>query len=188
MLSRSLALCVLGVLLVVSACETPTAPSSAQRQYESLLRAPSWRLGAARDSTLGGALRWARSSSGFCCRGFRVAGSATEWTAIWDTLMLGLRPAPPPIPVDFATEMVVVALHGSAPTGGFSMTIQHVTRVRDTTFVLAQATRPDRECITTQAFTSPADARIVPRALPPTVLLIEARVFDCRTGTSRPDW
>lgn len=189
MLYKMLSVLVLTVVVAASGCESPSAPSLAQQRYESLLSETPWTLGAARDSVFRAGLRVdLRISTGFCCRGLRVATSPTEWTAIWDTVVIKGSPAPPPIPVDFATEMVVAALHGAAPTGAYSISIRHVTRARDTTFVLAEAVRPGRDCGTTQVVTSPIDVRVVPLAPPPTVLLVEHRVRDCRTGTTQPDW
>jgi PrcB C-terminal len=189
MLYKLLSVLVLTVVIAVSGCESPSAPSFAQIRYESLLTETPWTLGAARDSAFRSGLPVGlRIYTGFCCRGLRVATSPSEWTAVWDTVVNKRSPAPPPIPVDFATEMVVMALHGAAPTGAYSMSIRHVTRSRDTTFVLVEATRPGRDCVTTQVFTSPMDVRVVPQAPPPTVLLVEQRVLDCRTGTTQPDW
>lgn len=189
MLHRIVSVCVASAAIAVSACESPSAPSLAQQRFESLLAEAPWTLGAARDSAFAAGLRMdLRISTGFCCRGLRIATTPTEWTALWDTVAIKVSPAPPPSPVDFATEMVVAALHGSAPSGGYSISIRHVTRWRDTTFVLAEATRPGRDCGTGQAVTSPIDARVVPQAPPPTVLLVEQRVRDCRTGTSQPEW
>jgi PrcB C-terminal len=189
MLHRILSVGVVSAAVAVSACESPSAPSLAQRRFESLLLETPWTLGAARDSVFRAApLPLYLTSTGFCCRGLRVASTPNEWTALWDTVVIRISPPASPPAVDFATEMVVAALHGSAPSGGYSISIRHVTRLRDTTFVLAEATRPGRDCGTGQVVSSPIDVRVVPQAPPPTVLLVEQRVRDCRTGTSQPDW
>ncbi len=184
----------LGLLLVglsvASACEAPTDatnPTVSQAAYESLLASPSLTRSPELDSSFAVEYRPYRFRSGFANRGARVARSADTWTPLFDTLQRGSPPSPP-LAIDFAQEMVILALYGEEQTGGHVVRIRHVTLTRDTLFVLAERSRPGANCVVTQAFTHPTDARIVPTRRAPVIVLFAPFVHDCETGRNRPDW
>ena len=179
---------VFGCILVVAAlaCEAPTSPSREARRFAELASSPAWSLGAERDAAFLAAYR-GDDISGFFQGGWRVARSADRWSTLWDTLTWYYVPPPPPAAVEFGTEMVVLAIGGATANSGGRSTIAHVTRQRDTVFVLVRV-MTSKNCAGATAGFSTTDARVVPLAPPPTVFLVEQRVFDCRTMTSRPVW
>lgn len=168
--------------LGAAACADPTGSPSRSARFEALLQEPALAVSQARDSAFAEQFR---SWSGLGRAGLRTIRDNGAWLALWDSVTAFVAPQPPAPTVDFDTEMVVLAAHGTAPTTGYSIDITHVTAVRDTVFVLAERTRPGNDCFTGQALTAPLDARVVPRSQLPTVLLTEQYVFDCNTQRRR---
>ncbi|MBX3173734.1 MAG: protease complex subunit PrcB family protein [Gemmatimonadaceae bacterium] len=164
--------------LATAACSPSTSPSFSQPEVIELLAAAPFSLGAEREQEFRAAFGnpW---NTGYCCRGLRVARTEAEWSAIWDTIVAPLSPPPTPPAVDFASEMVVVALNGSTPNGGYSIEIRHVARLRDTTFVVTAAVRPGRNCVVSQVVTADVDGLVVPRAPPPAILVMYDEVRRC---------
>ena len=70
-------------------------------------------------------------------------------------------PVPPAPSVDFATQMVVVASMGQRSSGGFTISIEAVSENDQGILVRVRESSPGRNCIVTEAFTSPATLRIV---------------------------
>ena len=182
------------VVSVALSCGSPSEPASdaggaaAAARFAALAEAPAWTLGAARESTFSAAMFYRRETSDFVYAGARVARTSDRWATLWDTIV-STRFPPPALPVvDFAAEMVVLSAYGSKATGGYSIRIAHVTRQRDTTFVLVRTTVAGPRCGMTQGSTSPVDAWVVPSAPRPTLFLVEHNVYDCRTGRAVPVW
>jgi hypothetical protein len=175
-------------LTLAFACSTPTEPSAAAVRFSALRDAPAWTSGATRDSVFAAQLGGSQWNSGFAQGGSRVARTPERWATLWDTVVASVWPRPATPAIDFDTEMVVLAAHGAAATGGYAIEILHVTRQQDTTFVLVRTVRPGRTCVTTQAVTSPIAARVVPLAPPPTQFLVEPTEYDCEARRLSPLW
>lgn len=175
------------LLVVCIACTSPAQPGAPDPRYAELAELPEFAVNVERDSAFVQAVGGFRTWSGYETPGLRVVRSADAWTAAWDTLTQPVSPEPPLPSVDFDTEMVVIAAEGIKPSGGHGLLIQHVTETRDTIFVLAESTRPGRNCFTTQALTSPLDARLLPRSDLPVVLMTARLVYDCERHEKRPD-
>lgn len=174
---------------LVTGCDGVTDPVTEidALRYAALLEEPALAVPAARDSAFNAQLRWQWSNTGFPHRGGRAARNALQWRVLFDSLQLGRTPKADPPAVDFDREMVVLALYGAAPTGGHYARIEHVTRVRDSVFVLAMAVRPAPSCVVTAAFTSWADVRLVPARPGPVVILFAPYVYDCARRVLAPD-
>lgn len=171
--------------LGVLACVAPTAPHPDAVRFAELLRAPAWTLGAARDSAFARELVNFRASSGFVSSGVRVARANAHWTALWDTVSRYSNR--PPIAVDFSGEMVVLFVHGLMHGIRYNtVEILHVTRQRDTLFVLTRI--DENDCSSLEGSASPIDARVVPLATVPAFFVVERRRVNCRTGEYTPIW
>ena len=79
----------------------------------------------------------------------------------WKTLHSGIQGNPPPS-VDFNTRTVIVVALGHRNTGGYSVQIDRVTRVRDGAVVSYTTTAPGNGCMTNQMVTSPVVIASVP--------------------------
>lgn len=102
-----------------------------------------------------------------------VIRSEPEWQTFWTRLWGGHhRPRPA---VDFDREMVVAATMGARSTGGFWIQVDSVVVSSAAVDVFVTEHSPGRSCITTQAFTYPADAVAIP-ASPQPVRFHDAKV------------
>lgn len=176
------------LVAVTLSCSALTEPPEAARRFAELRDAPAWGVSPVRDSAFAAEIRPHREYAGFFNGGWHVSRAADRWQSLWDTVVVNYLNKPAAPAVNFAEEMVVFAAHGATATGGYSIEIVHVTRQRDTTFVLVRRVRPGWDCATTQAGTSPIAARVVPMAPPPTWFLVEDNVYECGTGRLRPLW
>ena len=100
-----------------------------------------------------------RFSSGFTDRERLVVRDRATWAVVWDKLIGSHRPKPPMPEVDFNRHMVLVASSGAKNTGGYTISIERYEDGR----AHVMFTSPGRSCGTTQAFTEPTDAVLVPR-------------------------
>ena len=80
----------------------------------------------------------------------------------WKTLHSGIQGNAPPT-VDFNTRTVLVVALGHRNTGGYSVRIDRVIRVRDGAVVSYTATAPGNGCMTNQMVTSPVVIASVPK-------------------------
>lgn len=171
----------------LGSCADPTGPTAAQRRYEALLAAPAYVAAAARQSAF--ADPWAPGEfTGTNPAGNGAVVRTTEhWDFLWGTLNVTGGPASAP-PVDFASELVVVAFPSGL--GGYpgSVVLRHTTLVRDTLFVLASVTSPDGDCATPSEGVKRLDARVVPVTLVPVEFLVEQRILECGTFRVRVVW
>jgi hypothetical protein len=69
--------------------------------------------------------------SGFAARRRLVIRDAATWDTVWTRLVGSVMPVPPTPAVDFTTKMVIVATMGSHSSGGFSISIDAVSRNGD---------------------------------------------------------
>lgn len=172
------------------ACDSPAAPAdptAEQLRYSALAIEPAWALSAERDSAFDAQMAPFRHYAKFGAGAWRVARTPDRWLTLWDSIVGYTWPTPTLPAVDFASEMVVVAAHGPWANSGKGIAISHVTRLRDTTFVLVRVTSYTN-CYNLSVVTSPVDARVVPLASPPTWFLVEQAVYNCETGTLRTVW
>lgn len=92
-----------------------------------------------------------------------VIRDAVTWQAAWASLFPARAPIPAPPNVDFTKEMVVFAALGSRPTGGFGILVDSAAITSSGLLVWVGTLSPGPHCVTTQAFTSPADIARLPR-------------------------
>lgn len=165
--------------LALSACALPSAPPDDLTLTDVSLTSPLWTIGSARDSAFAANYPF-RAFSGATTAQRTVVRKIEAWASLWTTLNRGLNPPIPAPVVDFGEEMVIFVALGQRPSGGYSVSIRHVTLLRDTLWVLVSERAPGPSCLVFAAFTQPTDARIVPRTTAPVRFRIQQAQLDCR--------
>lgn len=132
-----------GVLFVLIsvACESPTGPGDPL---------PVTRI-------LQGAFSSAETSQRLVVR------SETELTAAWTTMFRNFSD-PPPLPsVDFSREMVIIALAGSKPSGGYCILVQAAAAKTGRAEITVRSIGPNPSSALLPVITNPYDVVRVPR-------------------------
>ncbi len=114
-----------------------------------------------------------------------ITDNAT-WTSFWATISGGVAVPSGPVPtVDFANEMVIVAMTAVRPTGGYSVRIDGVREYTD--YIAADVVEgsPSPSCGTAQVLTRPLDMVQVPRRDKPVRFAVRSTVNAC--GAVRSD-
>lgn len=93
--------------------------------------------------------------SGFTRTTRLVVRDRATWTRVWTELHVGVAPVPALPQVDFARVWIVLAAMGERSTGGYTIRIEKITRMRDRIVVTVRSSAPGRNCFTSQALTSP---------------------------------
>jgi len=110
-------------------------------------------------------------------RTYLAVQSDEEWQALWSAIRT--NPAPPP-EVDFTTKTVIVAIFGSANTGGYSIRIDDVAMGPDATVHVQVTTAlPGLNCVVTEAFTYPVHMVAIPKSYGPFVADETEVVYSC---------
>jgi hypothetical protein len=92
-----------------------------------------------------------------------VLRSTAEWAEAWATIHEGQEPLPPLPPVDFVTDMVLLAATGTRQSGGFDVTITNASLDAGTLRVGVVETTPGRGCAVATVITRPVTAARVAR-------------------------
>jgi hypothetical protein len=117
--------------------------------------------------------------SGIVSRQRTVIRDSEDWLAMW-AKMVGPEAPKPPVPdVDFSKYMIVLAAMGQKPTGGYSVAIDGVYQSKSYLYASVTETSPGRNCVVTQALTTPVDAVLVPLSDSPIVFVEETAVDNC---------
>lgn len=121
-----------------------------------------------------------RSASGIYEERLIAIHDWREWEAQWHRITAGHGNPPGPPPVEFTTQMVLLAAMGSRPTGGYAVTIERASEERDAIVVSVTFTAPGPTCGATAALTQPADLAMIPRSDKPVRFIVDRQVRDCR--------
>src|SRR5215510_10082123 len=122
-----------------------------------------------------------RQYSGLASSARETIRDPARWASIWFDLVSREYPMRPVPRIDFGREMVLLAALGERPSGGFSISIEHVA-VSDTgpgLTVQTRSTAPGQNCIRTLTMTQPVDAVLVPRLDYSVQFIEENVVVDC---------
>jgi hypothetical protein len=93
-----------------------------------------------------------------------VVRDREAWQSTWSQVYRGRNPVPPLPPVDFSTEVIVVAALGAQPTSGYAVEFNSAHETNGTVTVEATSVSPGTRCITVQVITYPFDiARLTRR-------------------------
>jgi hypothetical protein len=101
------------------------------------------------------------------------------WIMYWMGILGSHRPIPPLPEVNFREEMLVVASMGTRATGGYTISIDSVSVVRDTLRVVVRERRPGRRCGVTGALTAPVALARLERTELPIAFVSRTTVRNC---------
>ncbi len=87
-----------------------------------------------------------------------VLTSESQWRQYWALFYGNISPTPEPVPIDFGSDMVVVATSGTRPSGGYTIQIEGVFETNGELLVAVLETAPGAGCMTTQSLSAPATA------------------------------
>ncbi|MDO8452451.1 MAG: protease complex subunit PrcB family protein [bacterium] len=100
--------------------------------------------------------------SSFKERVFYTINTQDEWAKLWDSMHPGRGPEGLPT-VNFDEEMIIIAMQGSQPTGGYMVRITGVEHKDAVVGVTIKEDSPGVGCLTTQALTAPFDIVRIPK-------------------------
>jgi hypothetical protein len=101
------------------------------------------------------------------------------WQATWARVYRGRTPVPPLPPIDFVTDMIVVAALGTKPTSGYAVEFTSASLSNGIVTVEAVSASPGPRCATLQVVTSPIDIARLPRRDGEVQFQFTARVTSC---------
>jgi hypothetical protein len=101
--------------------------------------------------------------SGIDARERLVVQSAAEWSSLWERIHGRQAPVPPIVQPDFNTEVVLVATMGEKPSGGYTITIDSITRHERGSIVYVTEKSPSQSCFTPAVITQAVHAIRAPR-------------------------
>jgi len=105
-----------------------------------------------------------QSYSGMDARERLTVQSANEWSGVWSRIHSTQSPIPPIVEPDFNTEVALVAAMGEKPSGGFTITIDSITRHERGSIVFVTEKSPGESCITPAVLTQAVHAIRAPRS------------------------
>jgi hypothetical protein len=101
--------------------------------------------------------------SGIDTRERLAVQSGAEWSTLWARIHARQSPVPAIVQPDFNTEVVLVATMGEKPAGGYTITIDSVTRHERGSIVYVTEKSPSTSCITPAVLTQAVHAIRAPR-------------------------
>jgi hypothetical protein len=119
------------------------------------------------------------ASSAFTDRASLVIRGQERWERVWSSLTAGEHPRPAPPDVDFGHHMLLVALQGRQPSGGYAIEITGVVRRGRTMRVDVEERSPGPGCVVTAEVTSPYHVVEVRRTCGRVVFRRHTTVYDC---------
>lgn len=114
-----------------------------------------------------------------------VIREPAAWEDLWRRIHAGTSPVPPPPPVDFEREMLVVAALGTRMSGGFGISVTRVIAGEEGLRVTLRESCPPPGAMVTMALVQPVQVIRVPRADQPVVFELE-RAPECDPGPGQP--
>lgn len=101
--------------------------------------------------------------SGMNIRERFVVRSPTEWASTWTRMHANQSPEPPIVQPDFNTEVALVAAMGEKPSGGYTITIDSVSRHERGSVVWVTEKSPAESCFTPAVITQAVHAIRAPK-------------------------
>jgi hypothetical protein len=92
-----------------------------------------------------------------------VVRSQQDFAAAWAAIFTTSSPQPPAPSVDFTQEMVIIALSGSKPSGGYCIAVEHAAGDRRSATVTVRSVGPTAGNPILPVITNPYDIVRVPR-------------------------
>jgi hypothetical protein len=106
-----------------------------------------------------------------------------DWQSLWNKMDLKelnevAKPSAPE--VDFSKNMVIAIFQGTKSTGGYSIEITKIIETKDALEIYITEKSPGKNCIVTQAFTSPYQIIKIPKINKKVIFKPEQKTTDCR--------
>ena len=101
--------------------------------------------------------------SGVDARERLVVQTAAEWSSLWERIHSRQSPVPPIVQPDFNSEVALVATMGEKPSGGYTITIDSVTRHERGSIVYVTEKSPSDTCFTPAVLTQAVHAIRAPK-------------------------
>ena len=92
-----------------------------------------------------------------------VVRSQQDFATAWAAIFNNSSPQPPVPNVDFTQEMVIIALSGSKPSGGYCIAVEHAAGDRRSATVTVRSVGPTASNTILPVITNPYDIVRVPR-------------------------
>ena len=92
-----------------------------------------------------------------------VVRSQQDFAAAWAAIFNNSSPQPPLPNVDFTQEMVIIALSGSKPSGGYCIAVEHAAGDRRSVTLTVRSGGPAANNAILPVITNPYDVVRVPR-------------------------
>ena len=92
-----------------------------------------------------------------------VVRSQQDFATAWAAIFNNSSPQPPLPNVDFTQEMVIIALSGSKPSGGYCIAVEHATGDRRSATLTVRSVGPTANNTILPVITNPYDIVRVPR-------------------------
>lgn len=108
-----------------------------------------------------------------------VLRAEDDWREFWSLHQSHTLPPPEPPEVDFEGEMVIAAVDGGQPSGGYSFEIDAIAEAHGRLVVDVTRRVPGEGCITTAALTQPYHIVRVPRSDLEAELAVTEETYDC---------
>lgn len=118
-------------------------------------------------------------NSGLTASARLTVRSQAEWQEVWATLWRTTSPVPPPAPMNFGREVVVVAALGQRNSGGYSIYVDSAYQRAGHVEVVIRKVSPGAKCATTAALTEPVDVAVIPVTGQPLEFREVATVHEC---------
>jgi hypothetical protein len=109
----------------------------------------------------------------------QVVRDQATWQALWAEMNANESPPRPLPPVDFSTDMAVVAAVGAQATGGSRVSIDSASERIGVVTVDATVITPGPHCALTTAITSPVATARLPARPGPVSFHVDRRTVDC---------
>ena len=78
-----------------------------------------------------------------------------DWSSFWAKHKSNTFPTPPKPVIDFSKDMVLVAIYGTCPTGGYDICIVNIVRAQNNLIIYVDKTTPDPGQIVLPVVTNP---------------------------------
>ena len=92
-----------------------------------------------------------------------VVQTPAEWSGVWSKIHSTQSPVPAIVQPDFNTEVALVATMGEKPAGGYTITIDSVTRHERGSIVYVTEKSPSQTCFTPAVLTQAVHAIRAPK-------------------------
>lgn len=109
---------------------------------------------------------------------FKVDTQAA-WEEFWSRHQAVITPAPPLPAVDFSQEMVIAAVDGQEPSGGYRLEITGMEEIEDGLLVRVRKEKPGQRCIVAAAITQPFHIVRTPKSDLEPQLAVSEETYSC---------